>query len=181
MTDDQRLVQLLRERSVRTGHFVLASGKTSDLYVDVRATSLDSEGCWLIGRVLLARLRSDVVGVGGLTLGADPLACATATLAWGSGRPIHAFLIRKESKGHGTNQYVEGLTSLPPGSRVAVVEDTTTTGGSLLRAIVRARDAGLDVVQTITLVDREEGAREALADAGFTLEAFTTRSALVGP
>ncbi len=181
MTDTSRtrLIALLRQLSVRTGSFVLASGRTSDLYVDVRATSLNAEGAFLIGRLILERLRPDVVGVGGLTLGADPIACSAVAIAGGEGRAIHGFLIRKEAKGHGTGQYVEGLANLPPGSRVAVVEDTTTTGGSLLKAVERAKDAGLVVVQTITVVDREEGAREMLAAAGYQLEALTSRAELV--
>ncbi len=179
MTDHERLLAILREKSVRRGTFTLASGKTSDLYVDVRATSLNAEGSWRIARLILARLRPDVVGVGGMTLGADPLASATSAVAWGEGREVHAFLIRKEVKEHGTGQTVEGLASLPKGSRVAVLEDTTTTGGSLIKAIERAKAAGLDVVQVLTVVDREEGAHEALAAAGHELEFLTRRTELL--
>lgn len=179
MTDDQRLVALLRGL-VRIGTFTLSSGKTSDLYVDARQATLHAEGSAAIARLTLDRLRADVVGVGGLTLGADPIACATA--AWSMahlGRPVHGFLIRKEAKGHGTAQQVEGLGNLPRGSKVCVVEDTTTTGGSLLKAVALAREAGLDVVQCITVVDRLEGAAEAVAAAGLTLEALTTRTELL--
>src|SRR5689334_5050977 len=103
MDDHGRLVALLRERSVRTGTFVLASGKTSDLYVDARVTTLHAEGSAIVARLILARLRPDVVGVGGMTLGADPIACAAAARSIEAlGRPVHAFLIRKEAKGHGT-------------------------------------------------------------------------------
>lgn len=181
MTDHERLLELLREKSVRRGTFTLASGRVSDLYVDVRATSLHAEGSWRIARLVLARLRPEVLGVGGMTLGADPIACATSAVGWGEGRTLHAFLIRKEAKEHGTGQAVEGLASLPPGTSVAVVEDTTTTGGSLLKAIERAKWAGLNVVQVLTVVDREEGAREALAAAGYSLEWLTCRTELLGP
>lgn len=180
MTDHDRLLELLREKSIRRGTFKLASGRMSDLYVDVRATSLHAEGCYRIAQLLLARMHPDVVGVGGMTLGADPIACATAAVGWGTGRALHAFLIRKEVKEHGTGQAVEGLANLPPGSRVCVVEDTTTTGGSLLKAIERAKAAGLEVVQVVTVVDRQEGAREALAEAGYALECLTDRTELLG-
>lgn len=177
---DHTLIELLREKSVRRGTFTLASGKTSDLYVDVRQTSLCGPGAVAIGRALLARLRPDVVGIGGMTLGADPLACATVTLAQLEGRPLDAFLIRKEPKGHGVERWVVGRANFPSGARVAVVEDTTTTGGSLLQAVERARESGLDVVQVITVVDRQEGAAEAVRAAGFTLEAVTNRAELLG-
>jgi orotate phosphoribosyltransferase len=179
MTDNERLVAILRG-CVRIGAFTLSSGKTSDFYVDARQTTLHAEGSALIARLTLDRLRPDVVGVGGLTLGADPIACAAA--AWSTahlGRPVHAFLIRKEPKGHGTSQQVEGLANLPAGSKVCVVEDTTTTGGSLLRAVALAREAGLDVVQCLTVVDRQEGAAEAFTADGLVLEALATRADLV--
>jgi orotate phosphoribosyltransferase len=179
VTNRQRLLELLREKSVKTGDFTLASGKRSDFYVDVRQTSLHSEGAWLIATELLAAIGDHIKGIGGLTMGADPLACATAAVAHTHGRPLHAFLIRKEAKGHGTGQYVEGLSNFSKGSAVAVVEDTTTTGASMLTAIERAEAAGLKVVQCITVVDREEGAAERLNAAGYTLEALTTRSELL--
>lgn len=177
----RELVALLRERSVRTGTFTLASGRVSDLYVDTRQTTLHARGSALVARLLLARLRPEVVAVGGMTLGADPIACAAA--AWSEavlGRPVHAFLVRKEAKAHGTGNPVEGMGNLSAGDPVCVVEDTTTTGGSLLKAVERAREAGLRVVQCVTVVDRQEGAAEALAAAGLTLEALTTRAELVG-
>jgi len=175
---EARLVALLNEKSVRFGEFTLASGKKSDFYVDARQTTLHAEGGWLVGSLVLARLRDDVVGIGGMTLGADPIASSTATVAYTAGRTLHAFLIRKEAKGHGAGGLVVGLANLPPGSKVALVEDTTTTGGSLLQAVERAREAGLDVVQCLTVVDREEGAADAVAAAGLHLEALTTRTSL---
>lgn len=174
-----RLISLLRTLSVRTGTFTLASGKTSDFYVDVRQTALNAEGAHLIGHLLLERLPAEVVAVGGMTLGADPPACSVAAVSWAAGRPMHAFLVRKEPKGHGVERFVVGLGNIPPGSKVTVLEDTTTTGGSLLRAIERTAEAGLDVVQVITVVDREEGAADLLASAGYQLEALTTRTELL--
>jgi len=178
-------VQLLRERSVRTSPagtrtFVLSSGATSDLYVDARATTLHASGSALVARLVLERLKSEVVAVGGLTLGADPIACAVAAHSLAVlKRPVHAFLVRKEAKGHGTAQRIEGMTNLAAGDAVCVVEDTTTTGASLLRAVDAATEAGLRVVQCITLVDREEGAAAALAARGYPLEAITTRGDLI--
>ncbi len=175
-----RLVELLRDKSVQRGTFTLASGATSDLYVDARQTTLHAEGARLVADLVLARLRADVVAVGGLTLGADPIACSVAALSTVMGRPVHAFLIRKRAKDHGTGQYCEGLANVPRGAKVAIVEDTTTTGGSLLTAVKRATAAGLEVVQCLTVVDREEGAAERIAEAGYRLEALTTRTQLVG-
>lgn len=178
----QRLIALLLEHSVRTGCFELASGAISDLYIDARQTTLHGEGASLVGRLVLEALRDDVVGVGGPTLGADPVACSAVALSSTIlGRVVHGFLIRKEAKGHGTGRFVEGLSSLPEGSRVCVVEDTTTTGGSLLRGVARAREAGLDVVQCLTVVDREEGAVERLAAEGLALDALVRRHELVAP
>lgn len=180
MDENSRLVALLRPH-VRTGTFTLASGRTSDLYVDARPVTLHAEGSALIARAILTRLRPDVVGVGGLTLGADPIACAAGSQSLAVlGRPVHAFLIRKEPKGHGTTQQIEGLANFAPGSKVCIVEDTTTTGGSLLKAVEIARAAELDVVQCITIVDRQEGAAEAIAAAGYALEALVRRAELVG-
>lgn len=182
MSDDfhLRLVSLLRERSVRRGQFTLASGATSDLYVDVRQTSLHPQGAWLIGRSILARLQPGVVAVGGMTLGADPLACSVAALSTTVGRPTSAFLIRKEPKGHGVGSYVVGHETLQEGAAVCMLEDTTTTGGSLLTAIERAKGVGLHIAQVLTIVDRQEGATARLADAGYTLHALTTRAELLG-
>ena len=175
-----RLVELLRALSVRRGTFTLASGATSDLYVDARQTTLHAEGASLVGRLIRERLKPSVVGVGGMTLGADPIATAVSVGSWGTDHVVHAFLIRKQPKGHGTGREVEGMASFHPGDPVCVVEDTTTTGGSLIAAVEAARGAGLNVVQTITVVDREEGAVQALAAHGLTLEALVTRSRLLG-
>ena len=178
-SEHQELVALLREKSVRVGEFTLASGKTSDFYVDVRQTALHFRGAELIARLMLDRLSDNATGIGGMTLGADPIACSVTALSNTLGRPIHGFIIRKEPKGHGTGQYLVGEGNLPPGSNVVMVEDTTTTGGSLIKAIHRAEAAGLKVVQCITVVDRQEGAKEALQAAGYTLEALTNRAELL--
>ena len=175
-----RLIELLKELSYEKKRVTLASGRESDFYVDGRQTTLNAEGSALIGQLVLAQLKPEVQGIGGLIAGAIPIATAVSQASWIAGSPVHAFMVRKQAKGHGLKRYVEGRKSLPDGSAVCMVEDTTTTGGSLLQAIERAEAAGLQVVQCLTVVDREEGAAQALADAGYTLQALTTRTELLG-
>ena len=174
------LAKILIERSYREGDFTLASGRKSDYYFDCRQTALHPEGSWLIGTLfneLLADL--DIKGIGGMTLGADPLISATTVISHEKGRPLAGLIVRKESKGHGTNQYVEGLSNFKPGDPVAMVEDVVTTGGSLLKACERVKDAGLNVVAVCTVLDRGEGGREAIEAAGYQLRALFTRPELV--
>ena len=173
-----RLVALLKEKSYRRKKVVLASGRESDFYVDGKQTTLNAEGSWLVGNLVWEALRPEVGGIGGLVIGADPIASATSAVSWARGRPVHAFLVRKEAKGHGTQRYVEGRENLPDGVAVCIVEDTCTTGGSLLQAVDRAEAEGLRVVQCLTIVDREEGAAEALAARGLTLQSLVKRSEL---
>ncbi|MCP4809906.1 MAG: orotate phosphoribosyltransferase [Proteobacteria bacterium] len=175
-----RLVELLRELSYQRKKVILASGRESDFYVDGRQTTLNAEGSWLVGNLVLDALKPEVDGVGGLVVGADPIAAATAAVSFHRDRPVHAFLVRKQAKGHGMKKHVEGRKSLPDGSKVCVVEDTCTTGGSMLRAIELCQAEGLEVVQCLTIVDRNEGAVERLADAGYTLETLVTRAELEG-
>jgi orotate phosphoribosyltransferase len=160
-----RLLALLRQLSYEEREVTLASGRKSNFYIDCKQTVLTAEGHflvgWLINRVLAERA-PDVEAVGGLTMGADPLASAVATMSYLAGRPLHAFYVRKEAKGHGTGQWLEGVKGLRPGMRVAILEDVVTTGGSALKAIARAREFGLNVALTVGLVDREEGGSEVL-------------------
>lgn len=168
------------ERSLRTGDFTLASGARSSYYVDARRTTMTAQGQYLIGKVGWDRLRSSshrVSHVGGLTMGADPVAYALAHRSWLEEDPLDAFSVRKEPKGHGTGRQVEG--GLPEGARCLVVEDAMTTGGSALKACRVLEAAGARVEAVLTLVDREEGGREALAKAGIPLLAlFTARDLL---
>ena len=176
----RRLARILKEKSYREGDFVLASGRRSDYYFDCRVTALSTEGSWLIGSLfndLLADLA--IRGVGGMTLGADPLVSATTVISWERGRPLHGLLVRKEAKGHGTGQFVEGLGNFAPGDSVAMLEDVVTTGGSLLKACERVRDAGLEIAAVCAILDREEGGREAIAEAGYNLLSLFTRKELV--
>lgn len=176
----ERLIALLKEKSYRRRRVVLASGRESDFYVDGKQTTLHAEGAWLVGNLVLDALRPEVRGIGGLVIGADPIAAAVAAVSWSRGRPVHAFLVRKEAKGHGTARFVEGRENLPDGTPVCVVEDTVTTGGSLLKAVDRCEAEGLRVVQCLAIVDREEGAVEALAERGLTLQSLVRRAELEG-
>ena len=176
----RRLARLLVEKSYREGDFVLASGRRSDYYFDCRVTALHAEGSWLIGTLFNHMLlEMDIKGVGGMTMGADPLVAATTVISHEQGRPLHGLLVRKEAKGHGTGQYVEGLGNFSTGDRVAMLEDVVTTGGSLLKACDRIRDAGLSIVAVCAILDREEGGREKLREAGYDLLALFTRAELV--
>ena len=180
MGDKPRLIEILKEKSVRFGHFVLVSGRESDFYVDGKQTTLDAEGSNIIAKLILEQLAPGVKGIGGLSMGADPVASSVAAISWECGTPVQGFLIRKEAKGHGTGRSVEGRNSLGEGSPVCIVEDTTTTGSSLMRAVELAEAEGLRVVQTITVVDRQEGATQMMSEKGYTLEALVTREELEG-
>ncbi len=176
----RRLARILIEKSYREGDFVLSSGRRSDYYFDCRVTALHPEGSWLIGTLFNKILANvDIKGVGGMTLGADPLVSATTVISHEVGRPLAGLLVRKEAKGHGTGQYVEGLGNFEQGDNVAMLEDVVTTGGSLLKACERVKASGLNIVTVCTILDRQEGGREILKDAGYELLALFTREELV--
>jgi orotate phosphoribosyltransferase len=175
-----RLLELLRIQAFQEREVVLSSGRTSNFYIDCKQVSLDAEGATLIGELfhaLIDEVAPQAVAVGGLTLGADPLATATSVISFQRGRPRAAFLVRKEPKGHGTNQWIES-TKLPAGADVVIVEDVVTTGAATLKAIERARLAGLHVVHAIGLVDRLEGGREAVIREVPLTTLFTRRDFL---
>ncbi len=176
--DRARLLELLRTLSFERRKVVLASGRESDFYIDCKRTALTAEGHVLVGRLLFDRVRKVrplVRGVGGLTLGADPIASAIALTSFLEGEPIDALIVRKEPKGHGTGQWIEGRKTIPDGSRVVVIEDVVTTGGSALKAIERTRVEKLEPVACLALVDRLEGGREAIEAQGVPLQALFTR------
>jgi orotate phosphoribosyltransferase len=160
-----RLLELLKRLAYEEREVTLASGQKSNFYIDCKQAVLSAEGHflvgWLIGRAIGERA-PEVEAVGGLTMGADPLASAVATVSYLGQRPLAAFYVRKEPKGHGTGQWIEGAKALRPGMPVAILEDVVTTGASALKAIARAREFGLKVALTVGIVDREEGGREAL-------------------
>ena len=133
-----------------------------------RSVSLSGEGLALLGALLLEQVEGEAVAVAGLTLGADPLVSAVALQAALAGRQLDALIVRKEAKGHGTGAWLEG--PLPPaGSRITVLEDVVTTGGSSLKAVHQLREAGYQVERVVTIVDRQEGGQEAMANAGLEL------------
>ena len=176
--DRRALLALLTEKSYQKKKVVLSSGRESDFYIDCKKSVLLAEGHFLVGRLLLAEIVArcpDAQGVGGLTMGADPLASAVSFASHLAGHPLHAFLVRKEPKGHGTGQWIEGLSALPRGTRVAVVEDVVTTGASTLKAIERARSEGLEPLGAFALVDRQEGGREAIEATGVKVYPLFTR------
>lgn len=147
--------------AVKFGDFTLSSGKKSDFYVDCRKVTLHPQGAKLIGKVILEKIKGlKIDAVGGLTLGADPIIGAVITLG-----NIPGFIVRKKAKEHGTGQKIEGL--IEKGWNVLIVEDVATTGGSAMQAIEAAEAAGANVVKVISVVDREEGAAEALKEYNF--------------
>lgn len=176
--DRARLLELLTSLSFERRKVILSSGKESDFYIDCKRTALTAEGHFLIGRLLFAEVRRhcpQAAGVGGLTLGADPLASAVSLMSYLSGWPLPAFIVRKEPKGHGTGQWIEGRSALADGAEVAILEDVVTTGGSTLKALERAQQEGLKVSWAFALVDRLEGGREALEAKGYRLSTLFTR------
>lgn len=180
--DHRRLLQLLTELSFQRRSVTLASGRTSNFYVDCKETTLSAEGHVLVGRRLFAtiaeyqrRTGRVIGGVGGLTLGADPIASAISLTSALAGAPIPAFIVRKEPKGHGTGAWLEGTKNLQAGASVVVVEDVITTGGSAKKAIERVREAGFEVALCLALVDRLEGGREAIEAEGLEVVTLYTR------
>ncbi len=172
----RRLLQLIRERAYKDGiDIVLASGKRSDFYINGKKVSLHPEGLWLIAKLLLERLRQypEVTAVGGLTIGADPLASAVAALSFETGQNLSAFLVRKEAKGHGTGSRIEG--DLVAGQKVCILEDTVTTGGSAQKAIDAVLEVGAVPVVVMAIADRED-ADAAPFRAKWRIESLVTLS-----
>ena len=181
MTERERLKKIIIELSYEKRNVVLASGRTSDFYFDGKQTTLHPEGGYLTGKLFFDSIRDveGVDGVGGLTLGADPIATATSVASFLEGKPIPGFIIRKEPKGHGTGAWLEGRKNLKPGARVVIVEDVVTSGGSSIKAIKRAEEEGLVVLGVVTLVDREEGGRENIEKEGYWLRSIFTKSEIL--
>jgi len=183
MTDLERLRDLLLARSVTRGDFTLSSGRRSSYYIDARRTTMSGDGLTLIGALGLGRLearRWAPGAVGGLTLGADPVAYAIAAAARlrrpPPAPPLDAFTVRKQAKTHGTGRRVEGC--FEPGQAVVVVEDVITTGGSAQEAIAALTAEGARILGVLAVVDREEGGREVLEKAGYAVEALLTATQL---
>ncbi|HEY5685533.1 MAG TPA: orotate phosphoribosyltransferase [Acidimicrobiia bacterium] len=174
----EHLVAHLREHSVRTdGPFRLRSGEMSDWYIDARQTTFSGDGARVVGAAVLEAVPDGVQAVGGMTMGADPIAFATAIVAAEEGRPLSAFSIRKVAKDHGVGGRLVGPVGA--GTRVVMLEDTTTTGGALIEAIGVARAEGLEIVRAVSLVDRSAGATgRRVADMGIDYLALVTPAML---
>ena len=182
MDDLKLLHQLLRDRSLKTGDFVLASGKRSSYYVDASLTTMSGRGQVLIGRLVLSMIDDagwQPAAVGGLTLGADPMAYAIAHAASHAGRTLDACTVRKEAKAHGAGKLIEG--GFTPGMSVVIVEDVITTGESALRAARSVEEAGGRVLGVLAVVDREEGGREKIEAAGYAVRSLARVSELLSP
>jgi orotate phosphoribosyltransferase len=170
-----RLHEIIRKRSFGRGEIKLASGRTSNFYFNLKPTMLDAEGAALLAELTLDALAGEKIDyVGGLEMGAVPLAGAIAQLSFMRGTPIQAFFVRKKPKEHGARLSVEGLApgeSLA-GKRVVIVEDVTTTGGSAIKAVEAVRESGAEIVMVLTMVDREEGAAENFREAGLAFRSI---------
>jgi orotate phosphoribosyltransferase len=169
----QHLLDLLCNLAYKEGDFMLSSGQKSTYYINGKQVTLHPEGAVATARILLAMLPPDTSAVAGLTLGADPIVSAVSVVSVYAGRSIPALIIRKEAKGHGTQAYIEGAT-LPPGSKVVVLEDVVTTGQSAMKAVERLTAAGYMVDRVLTLVDRQQGGAQLYADRGLNFEAIFT-------
>jgi orotate phosphoribosyltransferase len=174
MYDKQALIALVREKALKLGNFTLVSGKKSTYYLDGKQVTLDPAGSLLVAEGMLDLLAAGTLpeAVGGMSIGADPITSAIVTMSAVRGTPIVGFMVRKESKGHGTNQFIEG--PVQPGQTCAIVEDVVTTGGSSLKAIERVEAFGMKVTGVLAIIDRMEGGREAFAQRGYTLSSLLT-------
>jgi orotate phosphoribosyltransferase len=184
--DDTRaqLKALLLEKSVRTGKFTLASGKTSDLYIDCRVTAMDPVGANLIGKIGWETVKTeltergvDAQAIGGMTLGADPISLAVGMTSAGDEKQLQVFTVRKEPKGHGKGKQIEGNFS--EGDTIVIVDDVISTGGSTLKAADVLEASGAKIAFALVLVDREEGGREAIEARGIPVVSLFSRSTLL--
>lgn len=165
MSDREHLVDLIQRLAIVHGRVTLSSGREADYYIDMRRVTLDGVAAPVVGRVMRDLVQDwDFDAVGGLTLGADPVATAMLHAAAADGQRLDAFVVRKQGKAHGLQRRIEGTDVT--GRRVLVVEDTSTTGGSALTAVEALRDAGAEIAGVVSIVDRDTGAREAIAEAG---------------
>lgn len=176
------LKTLLVALSYEKRDVVLASGKKSDFYFDGKQTSLNPHGAYLLGELffqMISDLQASIEAVGGPTLGADPLVTAVSLTSYLKGRPMSAFIIRKEPKKHGTGQWIEGVKNLKSGSKVVILEDVVTSGSSSLEAAAKAKEFGLDVHGILTIVDREEGGAEKIRAQGLYFDSIFKKSELM--
>jgi len=177
MYDREALISLIRHKALKFGEFTLTSGKKASYYLDGKQVTLDPVGARLVAEGildLLDMLDEDhaPVAVGGMSIGADPITAAVVTMSAVRNTPLCGFMVRKQAKGHGTNQYIEG--PVKPGDNVVIVEDVVTTGGSSLEAIKRVEEFGMVVGQVIAIIDRMEGGTEAFDQCGYKLASLLT-------
>jgi orotate phosphoribosyltransferase len=172
--DKAALIALIRDRALKFGDFTLASGKKAKYYLDGKQVTLDPRGAQLIAEGILDLLDPENMpdAIGGMSIGADPITGAVVTMSAVRGTPVAGFMVRKQSKGHGTGQFIEG--PVKPGQRVVIVEDVVTTGGSSLDAIERAEAFGLEIDRVIAIVDRMEGGAEAFAERNYPFSSLLT-------
>ena len=171
----EELLKLLKENAYKKGEYTLSSGKTSEHYVNCKPVTLNGRGLTLASVMLLEHVERDSAAVGGLTLGADPIVSGVVVVAGLDKRLLDGLIVRKEPKGHGTEAWIEGPI-LPEGSKVTVLEDVITTGGSAIKAVKRIRDAGYKVERVVSIVDRQEDdeATTAMKLAGLELYSIFT-------
>ncbi len=184
-TMKKRLIELIIERTFKFTEkpsFKLASGKMSSYYFNCKPTTLNSEGMYLVGNLLYDLINGRkpwrAKGVGGLTLGADPLSNAIAYTSYIKGEPLESFVVRKEPKKHGTMLWVEG--NVKKGDSVVIIEDVITTGGSTIKAIDRAKKCGLKIKGVVVLIDRQEGGRKAIESRGVQVRVLLTKEEIFG-
>ena len=161
------LLELLKKFAYKKGEFKLSSGKTSEHYVNCKPVTLTGRGLTLTSLLMLKEVETPAVG--GLTLGADPLVSGVSLVSALDGRMVNGLIVRKEAKGHGTGAWIEGPV-LPEGTKVTVLEDVVTTGGSAIKAAEKLRDAGYVVDKIVSIVDRQEGGKDAMLEAGLELK-----------
>jgi len=173
----KRLLELILEKAFKYSEepvFKLVSGRMSNYYFNCKTVALYPEGMYLIGNLIFERIKDlGIKGVGGLTLGADPVAYAVAYTSHLRGKAVEAFVVRKTPKSHGTMQWIEG--NVQKGDRVVIVDDVITTGKSTIEAITRALEGGLEIVKVIVLIDRQEGGKEAIEALGYKVGSVITR------
>ena len=177
----EQLKALLRRKSIVRGNFTLASGKSSTYYIDCKLTTLDPEGAVLVGHSVLDALEAAGIqadAIGGPPIGAHPIVAVVAAVSHLRGKPLPAFLIRKEAKSHGLEKQIEG--PVKPGARVVIIDDVCTSGGSTFQTLDAVKNAGLQIVAVMSLVDREQGGSEKLRQEYKYLPIFTAREILEG-
>ncbi len=177
MTEDQAvLLNILKTLSYEEGEFTLVSGKKSSFYIDAKETTLNPEGMYLVGKIMYEMVRQlpDIQAVGGVSIGGDPLVSSTVLASYLNKDNLMGFLIRKEPKGHGTNQWIEGGKNLKKGMNVVILEDVVTTGGSSLKAMEAVEKGGYNVKGVVALLDRLDGGKEAIEAKGYSFKSIFT-------